>query len=230
MAPIARCQCLPSCKNPPLDGKPFCKIHMKSCPRKAPLSGSEVYYNPDRYNKTRRIRESHNCFAYAFNHLEIPPESECNENRCTTPFHQPGRKSGFPKWAKVNGKRCPDLLARLFADVPGLKRTTFTRKCPKGYYKVQPVTDDANDYHFYMQNADGYWSHKPGATAVTRFDATGRPIYDPQLASRDYRHRGSDLNYKHACDFICVPRSKHKFKRGGATRKLIRKDKTSATD
>lgn len=215
MVAIGQCQCMPTCRLPPLKGLPFCKKHMNYCPRKAPLTGSEPKYNPKRYNKTRRIRESHNCFAYAFNHMDIPPKSECNEQRCTTPFHQPGRKSGFPKWGKVKGKRCPDLLARLFADVPGLKRTTFTRKCPKGSYKVLPVTDYNNDYHFYQQNSDGIWSHKPGATAVTRLDATGRLIYDPSLASRDYRDKGSDLNYKYACDFVCVPRRKHTFKRGG---------------
>lgn len=210
-----QCQCMPSCHGVPLPGQPFCKKHMHYCPRKAPLTGNEPLYNPDIYNRTRRIRDSHNCFAYAFNHIEVPPETECNETTCITPFHQPGRKSGFPKWSKVKGKRCPDLMARLYADVPGLTRSTFTRKCPKGSSKIALVVDPQEDYHFYRQDKDGFWSHKPGGTAVKRTDATGRIIYDPALASRNYTRRNNRLNYKEFCGYLCAPRRKHTFKRGG---------------
>lgn len=212
----ARCQCVPSCRLPPLPGMPFCRKHIKYCPRKAPLSGSEILYDPNRYNKTRRICRSHNCFAYAFDHIEVPPETECNNNICTTQFHQPGRQSGFPKWHHVKGKRCPDILARLYADVPGIKQTTFTRKCPKNMYKIIPVVDENEDYHFYKQDKDGFWSHKPGSTNVRRTDATGRLIYDPVLASRNYTQKGSRLNYKYTCPYLCIPRTRHTFKRGGS--------------
>jgi hypothetical protein len=221
----ARCQCMASCRNPPLDNSPFCAQHIKFCPVRSPLSGSEPEFNPEKYNKYKGIKEAHNCFAYAFNYLHLPKTPKCTKNSCPIPFPQPGRASGYPKWSKVKGKRCPDLLARLMGDVPGLKLTTFQGKCPKDYYKVAPVTDEDEDYHFYRQDSNGYWSHKPGSTDVTHIDATGRPIYNPQLASREYPDSG--LNYDNFCGFICVPTTKkrHHLKRGGSKKVQTRKNK-----
>ena len=210
----ARCQCMASCKNPPLDNSPFCAEHIKFCPRRAPLSGSEPDFNPARYNKHKGIKEAHNCFAYAFDYLKLPKTAKCTRNSCPIPFPQPGRASGYPKWSKVKGKRCPDLLARLMGDVPGIKLSTFEAKCPDGMYKISPVADEDEDYHFYRQDSNGFWSHKPGATDVTHLDATKRPIYDPRLASRNYLDSG--LNYDRFCAYMCVPATrKHRFKRGG---------------
>lgn len=215
---VVQCQCSSSCKNPALDNLPFCKKHLYYCPRKAPLSGSEPDFNPPRYNKYRGIKESHNCFAYAFNYLNLPKNKNCTRNSCSIPFPQPGRASGYPKWSKVKGKRCPDLLARLMGDVPGLKLSTFEGKCPAGSYKIAPVTDEDEDYHFYRQDSNGFWSHKPGSTNVTHLDATGRQIYDPKLAVRQYSNSG--LNYDKFCGYLCVPANKkHHFKRGGTRKK-----------
>jgi hypothetical protein len=183
---------------------------------KAPLSGSEPAYSPGRYNKKFSIKDSHNCFAYAFNVMDMPPKQLCNEKECNVPFHQPGRKSGYPKWSQVPDKRCPDLVARLKADVPGIMMTNFTRRCPRGTTKIASVVDPAEDFHFYRQDKNGMWSHKPGGTEVTRLDASGRPIYNPELADRDYRKKHGKLNYKYFCGFMCAPRRKtHRFKRGG---------------
>ena len=224
----SRCQCMSGCKLPPEKDKPFCKKHATHCPVRSPMSGWEPVYAPHVYNKTRRMRESHNCFAYAFNHMELPPENECNEKQCTTAFHQPGRRAGFPRWNEIQGKRCPDLLARLFAEVPGLSKTTFTQRCPKGKSKIAYVVDPQEDYHFYRQDRDGWWSHKPGATPVKRTDATGRVIYNPELASRNYTDKGSRLDYKYFCGYLCAPRNKElNFKRGGkrSTRRQKRQRK-----
>ena len=215
----ARCQCDAKCKQAPIKGTPFCKTHT-SCPNKSPLSGYEPHYNPKRFDGTRRVRESHNCFSYAFDTIDLPPESECNEVECSTPFPQPGRKSGFKKWDDTIGKRCPDLIARLLADVPGLQLSNFTDKCPKGTSKIALIADPKQDYHFVREDSDGKWSHKPGATHVKRTDALGIPIYNPELACRDYRDgKGGYLNYENFCGFMCAPRKYHKFKRGGSTRK-----------
>jgi hypothetical protein len=103
-------------------------------------------------------------------------------------------------------------------DVPGSKLTTFEAKCPAGKRKIALVADEDEDYHFYRQDSNGYWSHKPGATDVTHIDATGRPIYDPQIASKLYPDSG--LHYDQFCGYMCAP--KHKklhFKRGGHTKK-----------
>jgi len=207
MAP--RCQCDPSCTRPPLKGSPFCTVHMRGCTRKAPLSKSEYPFKPQKYNGRFEIQDSHNCFAYAFAHMDIPPKKDCTKVSCNIPFHQPGRKAGFPKWGHVKGKRCPDLIGRLLGDVPGLQLSSFTRKCPKGSYKVAAVIDPKNDYHFYRQDADGLWSHKPGATKVTRRDASKHLIYDPSLCDRTT----ASLDYNRFCSFMCVPRRKRTLRR-----------------
>jgi hypothetical protein len=214
-----RCQCSSDCKNPPLENSSFCKNHIQFCPRKAPLSGYETVFNPDEFNKYKGIKEAHNCFAYAFDYVNLPKIKSCTKESCPISFPQPGRASGYPKWSNVKGKRCPDLISRLMGDVPGIKMSTFEGKCPKNMRKIALVVDEDEDYHFYRQDSNGYWSHKPGATNVIRLDATKRPIYDPELASRNYPNSG--LNYSDFCGFMCVPvNKKHKLKRGGSRKRV----------
>jgi hypothetical protein len=222
-----RCQCMASCKSPALPNSPFCEAHQLFCPRRAPLSGYEKEFNPDLWNKNKGIKEAQNCFAYAFDYKTLPKRGNCTKDSCSAPFPQPGRTSGYPKWSKVKGKRCPDLLGRLFGDIPDLKMTSFEQACPKHYSKIALVVDEDEDYHFYRQDSNGYWSHKPGATDVTHLDANKRPIYDPQLASREYEDSG--LNYDQFCSFLCAPRTrKLHFKRGGKRKTIktrkVRKD------
>lgn len=128
MAP--RCQCDPSCTQAPMKGKPYCRQH-KGCKATSPLSGSEHTFKPSKYNDMFEMQDTHNCFAYAFDYTDKPDPATCNKEGCDVPFHQPGRKVGFPKWRSVKGKRCPDLIGRLRGDVPGLELTTFTRRCPR---------------------------------------------------------------------------------------------------
>ena len=211
-----QCQCSESCKNPPLENSPFCAEHIKSCPRQSAMSGYEPKFDPDLYNKHEGVKNAQNCFAYAFDYRRLP--KKCTKDYCPASFPQPGLKSGYPKWSKVKGKRCPDLLGRLFGDVPDLKMTSFENRCPKNYSKIALVVDEDEDYHFYRQDSNGYWSHKPGATDVTHIDGTGRPIYDPQLASRKYQQSG--LHYDEFCGYLCAPRSRRlTFKRGGKSLK-----------
>ena len=91
---------------------------------------------------------------------------------------------------------------------------TFTQvekhdMCPEGTYKVALVVDledDPNvanqifysldegiiyltevadmDYHWYRQNSDGTWSHKPGHTEVINTDEDEKVIYDPEICNR----------------------------------------------
>jgi len=111
----ARCQCDPGCKEKPLKGLPFCEKHARFCPRKAPLSGFEPAYEPHKYNRHKGIRESHNCYAYGMDWLDLPVSHDCTKDSCPIGYPQPGRASGYPKWSKVKGKRCPDLTARIMA-------------------------------------------------------------------------------------------------------------------
>ena len=217
----ARCQCTSSCNNTPLKNSPFCSVHIKYCPRNAELSGYEPEFNPDLYNKHKGMKEAQNCFAYAFDYHKLP--KKCTKKSCSAPFPQPGRASGYPKWSEVKGKRCPNLIARLFGDVKDITMASFEKKCPKKYSKIALVVDEDEDYHFYRQDSNGLWSHKPGATNVTHIDGTGRPIYDPLLASRYYPESG--LNYDEFCSYLCVPKHKKlNFKRGGSRKTRKRKN------
>jgi hypothetical protein len=214
---LPQCQCDPSCTLPPLEGSPFCRVHHTSCSRIAPLSGDETNFEPDQWNKYKGVKESHNCFAYAYGFLDMPNTPKCTQESCPISFPQPGRASGYPKWSNIKGKRCPDIMARALGDVPGSKPALFTEKCKKGMRKVAFVADPKEDYHVYRQDKSGMWSHKPGGTEVTLVDASKRPIYDPKLASRDYPDSG--LDYKHFCGYICIPATKkHRLKRSGGKR------------
>lgn len=187
----------------------MCRRHTRKCSRVSPLSGWEPRYDPYRWNNTKETRETHNCFSYAMN-IQDPRQIEaCKINKnCNVPFHQPGAASGHPGFTSKKAKTCPDMVARLLGDNPSMKMTTFTDKCPAHTSKIALVVDADEDYHFFRQDSNGMWSHKPGGTPVTNLDALGRPIYDPALASRNYLHDNSTLNYENFCAYMCVPRDK----------------------
>jgi hypothetical protein len=143
---------------------------------------------------------------------------QLNKN-CNVPFHQPGSASGHPGFRTQRLKTCPDMIARLLGDNPSMKMTTFEAKCPAHTSKIALVVDPDEDYHFFRQDSNGMWSHKPGGTAVTNLDANEKRIYDPQLASRDYHESGSKLNYDTFCAYMCVPRDRPLHLKTGGKRK-----------
>ena len=71
----------------------------------------------------------------------------------------------------------------------------------KNQYKVALVIAPNSDYHWYVQNRDGYWSHKQGYLKVSNVDASGKKITDPQSCDRNY---GSGLNYSTFCGYYLV--------------------------
>ncbi len=210
---------------PTLKGQsPFCRKHAQKGAAAqrliSPLTGWEPHYMPSVYNNEQKIQHNHNCFAYAFDVIDMPA---CKDDKCKFPFHQPGYKAGHPRFSDDGKKYCGDLLMRLFADMPFLKKTTFTTQCPPGHSKIALVIDPQNDYHFYRQDSNGLWSHKPGGQKVTNLDSEGKLIYNPELCSRDYRTREApkkdELNYSVFCSFLCVPRNRPaETKRGGYSR------------
>ena len=79
----------------------------------------------------------------------------------------------------------------------------FNERCRKGFYKgfiaLDPKDSD-QDYHFYRQDNDGMWSHKPGRSKAIRTDASGDVITNPVLADRNYKY----FNYSTPCFFFCL--------------------------
>lgn len=219
-----QCQCQPNCKEKPLDKSPFCKYHQQTCNRVSPQNGFEPPYEPNRWNGRKELRETHNCFAYAMNIHDPKQVRNCQlVKNCNVPFHQPGSASGHPGFRTRKTKTCPDMIARLLGDNPSMKMTTFTGKCPPHTSKIALVVDPDEDYHFFRQDSNGMWSHKPGGTAVTNLDANDKLIYDPQLASRDYTASGSKLNYDTFCAYMCVPRDRPLHLKTGGSKKRFGK-------
>lgn len=216
-----RCQCRPDCKQVPRDGTAFCSNHAQKCSRISPLSGYEPPYEPRRWNDKKELRETHNCFAYAMNVHDPKQVKACRMvKNCNVPFHQPGSASGHPGFRSRKLKTCPDMVARLLGDNPSMKMTTFEAKCPPHTSKIGLVVDPDEDYHFFRQDSNGMWSHKPGGTAVTNLDANDSLIYDPAIASRNYTPSGSKLNYDTFCAYLCVSRDRPlHLKTGGSKKK-----------
>ena len=158
----------------------------------SPLSGSEPKYDPNLWNQNPDIKDTHNCYAYVLNKIV--------KGRKDKP--QPGYFSNYP-YIEEKDYRCSTFYKRLKRDIPSLYLTTFNEPCSKGFYKgfiaIDPKKDD-QDYHFYRQNSDGYWSHKPGRTDVINYDSEKNKIKNPLLANRKYKY----FNYSEPCFFFCV--------------------------
>jgi len=195
---------------------------MRSCPRKSPLTGSEPAYDPERWNNTTELRETHNCYSYAMNVNDPRQIAECKGKKdCDAPFHQPGSPAKYPSFRSDKPKTCPNMMMRLIGDNPNLIMTNFETKCPAQTSKIALVVDQSDDYHFLRQDKNGFWSQKSGARPVTNLDANKHEIWDPALCDLDFRNEGV-LNYDIFCGYLCVPRTKSLFMRssgGGKTRR-----------
>jgi hypothetical protein len=211
--PAVLCQCVDintkaGCQQTPLPGSLFCKEH-QGCPG-SPQSGYEPKFEPERYNKDPAIYRSHNCYSYSMNVLDPRLVQKCrrrNNEGCRQYFHQPGALKG-DRFAlnRIDRRTCPVVEKLQSADVKDIEKSDFYERCAPGKSKIALVVDPGEDYHYYRQDADGFWSHKDGSNKVKRFDALKRPIFNPELAARDYKWLGSDLNYVDFCGFYCVPR------------------------
>lgn len=213
--PLA-CQC-GNCPNPVKRGDMFCQAHkQKTCQITSPLTGYEPAFAPEEYNGDKAIQHSHNCFAYAMNVRDAEKIQECRETQ-NCRFHVPGKTKGHPDFRGQMGKSCADVVARTMADVPRGYLIDFPTKCKKGFSKIGIVVDEVNDLHYYRQDNNGLWSHKPGGRKVVNTDAVGSLIYAPHRASRYYPKEFEDdntLNYDSFCSYMCVPRD-NSIKIGG---------------
>jgi len=155
----------------------------------SPISGSELQYNPKKWNDKYNIKSTHNCYTYALGRLVPELDSKA----------QPGYASGYNH---INDEDydCKTFFERLQKDVPTSYIEKFDKPCLKGFYKIFLALDPKNDYHWWRQNKDKYWSHKPGSTNVVDVDASGKKISNPLTANRNY----DSLNYYKPCFFACV--------------------------
>jgi hypothetical protein len=170
------------------------KLHFQDrvkCPK--PL------WQPGVWNDMRYIKKN-NCYSYAL----------MNHDKSRKKKMYPGELSGQKKLKKGSPNyMCPNFEARIKKDIPGVLDSDPTTKCPCGYYKMSMFLDrdgDKQDFHFYREDADGTWSHKPGSFEVTSVDASNNKITNPSAADRDYSKIKEDgYNYNIGCGYYCVP-------------------------
>lgn len=161
-----------------------------------PLSGYELDYEPDLWNYNNLINDRANCYAYALN-VQINPDTGCGWKM------QPGEASGHGKFF-TRDQMLPYIITTNAYDDSVVLGFVFSEidkdaVCDPGCYKVALVIDLYTDYHWYRQNPDGTWSHKPGMYYVTNRDSEGNLIYDPSIAYKDY----TDLQMGDYIDYIC---------------------------
>lgn len=165
------------------------------CMKKGPRKDS-LKYDPKSWNDGGSIEHSTNCYAYAVN-------SRTGHAVGVTP--QPGRSSGA---IAPSPFKCSEVTKAVVADgkpdnILAVDRCPYNKEMKKpppdkpGYYRVALVVtshpegfDSAgttyhyNDYHWYREDDDGTWSHKPGTFPVRNIDSNSKPITNPELAGR----------------------------------------------
>jgi hypothetical protein len=149
------------------------------------MNSYELVYNKDIWDNNKY---SNNCYAYATNNLY--------NNRKTKP--QPGEISNLPKITKED-YTCNSIETRMKKDYPNIYNVKEDELCKEKYYKIALAVDPKKDYHFYRQDFDGYWSHKPGHLIVRRIDASKNKIKNPRCADRKYKH----FDYSDFCGYYC---------------------------
>jgi hypothetical protein len=232
--PKPACQCedpfqRKACAKEIVPGSVFCKDH-QGCPG-SPQSGYEPSYEQDSavFNQPP-VQKSHNCYSWAMRYYDPISVELCKKNgNCRRYFPQPGALHGDRNALNVSERRtCKEVERLIKADNPNIQKTTFYQKCPKGMSKIALVVDEGEDYHFYVQEKGGRWSHKDGSNNTKWFDALKLPIHNPKLAARDYRYQNTDLNYDNFCGFYCVPRDGTvRLGRGGRAAKRTRRSQQS---
>jgi hypothetical protein len=153
----------------------------------SPLSGSELKYEPHKWNNPN-IVNNHNCYSYAMGKIVKNLKDKA----------QPGYASGFDYLD--NNMTCNNLRKRLLKDNPSSYTENFDNKCLPGFYKVFLALDIGNDYHWWRQDNNKYWSHKPGSTNISNIDGNKKKILDPLISSRKFSTR----NYDKPCFYACV--------------------------
>lgn len=198
-----------------------CKNMFKSI-----LTSFEPVFDYERWSAPI-VEGSHNCYVYFLDDIVTYTFEQCEQickrnNNCNEKNSECARLKPQPgKHAFYNNLRndinrtftCKSMIKGILDDNPSIKvlnennlSDNFKKKCPKGYYKGALVIEKNKTYHFYRQDRDGSWSHKPGTLPITKKDADGNDIYVPHLAGMNYNKlKNGGINYDTFCNYLCVP-------------------------
>lgn len=213
------------CQRDAVNGTNFCQKHQNCLGfLKLYRSGYEPEYNPKKWSP-KEIEKTHNCYTYYLNNQvksiqkrcqKICPDGKKCYSRCSDLKPQPGDFHLLMRDGNLKKKKrvytCQEMESKILLDNPSIKKSKLLEKCPKGSYKGALVVDPDHTYHFYRQDANGLWSHKPGTLPITNLDASGKLIYAPHIADRDYskgkKNKDDAINYTDFCRYYCVPDNK----------------------
>jgi hypothetical protein len=122
-------------------------------------------FNPGFWNAPG-VQPHNNCYNYA-------------RNWRTNTFAQPGRAHG----ADTDIMSCPTVTDAAMAD--GLHKRCDClpdREYPRRLMALVVAPD--YDYHWYREQMEGFWGHKPGGTAARNHDNNGVVIVNPETCAR----------------------------------------------
>ncbi|WP_131281718.1 hypothetical protein [Hylemonella gracilis] len=136
-------------------------------------------YDPGKWNNDPNIRTLNNCYNYA-------------NDKITNTFAQPGRGSG----SMYTAMDCGNVggAAQRDGQIPiGPPAST-----PAQGQFIALVIWPGYDFHWYRQDNNTKWSHKPGQTPARNTDNSGALISDPRNCNRG--------PYSNFCSFYhCIP-------------------------
>lgn len=159
------------------------------CEGTPPCEGPPTY-NPAPWN-VPGVVTSNNCYNYG-------------TNIQTNTFAQPGRASGAS-----HSLTCPTVDSAAKSDGLTQGSSIYCHRCShKVALVIAPGGSPGHikDYHWYRQDENGKWSHKPGGTPATNLDASGNIITNPETADRRYVGPGYILDYSVFCGYLCLDR------------------------
>lgn len=126
-------------------------------------------YNPKRWNN-QCVQPYNNCYNYA-------------NQKITNTFAQPGYASGHPITPPLTAAKTLEAC-----ESDGLVKMDVDPSAPVPEAPPQPnclialMVQEGVDFHCYRLDGGGFWSQKPGQTAVTDKDGKGNKITDPRKA------------------------------------------------
>lgn len=192
------------------------------------LSGYEWEYGAD--DRWENRDHSYNCYNYALNTMftvgyePLQPGRISNWCGFENDYSEVHGTNWYYDLNKIRNYLFCDLAVASdlglidffdFTDDGGILADRF-EACAEGFYKVMLALDTSStlkDYHWYRQNSDGTWSHKPASGAVRNYDYDGNPIIDPEYCNKKscedsgFEWLGYDyeFNYSDGCAFFSVP-------------------------
>lgn len=152
------------------------------CPNPVPLTPPNVPVPSSYCSHDNHKQRNNNCYNYG-----------CNIQNDT--YAQPGNSTTGYKPKAIN---CTEYIKAAISD--GLKPVKRCEPCSHCCHKVALVIWPGNDYHWYRQDENGRWSHKPDQGLATDKDSKGNPIDDPEEANRG--------PYTVFCGYFCVCKNK----------------------